>query len=138
MMRVPFETRDDQPHDGNPELRPGQIDGNGARDSGFVQSVQHPAQIFAQIVGGKARHVAKSHRGDFRDQCIDQRVTDRGIRVFFLVFGWRQIIANACDVSEPALRRLSQRSAQRDRAIGVAAGTVIAAQPRGIGRRRFA
>src|SRR5712675_1491094 len=82
---------------------------------------------FYQIVGDKARDLAKTHRHTSASERIEQRIADFGFGRL-LVFRRRQVVANAGDIGQPGLCRLGQGAAERDCPIGMAAGTVVASQ----------
>ena len=120
MMRVPLETGHDKTHDRDVELRPGQINRDGAFDAGGAQTIQRPPQIRREVVRDEIRHILEPHRRGLRRERIEQRIADLGFRRL-RVFLRREVVADASDIGEPSLRCLGQGAAERDRPVAITA-----------------
>jgi len=137
-MRVPdvaFETRNDRSDYRDAEFRAGQVHGDNSSDPRRAQLFQLPSEVSTQIICGKARNLREQMRLALPAESVEERVPNIGARRI-LIFRRRQIVANAGDISQAGLGRLAECPGQRDRPIGMAAGTVEMAQPaRFVGRR---
>src|SRR5581483_235369 len=113
-----FRAGNDDPHDGNADLRAGEVERNDLREPVSAKTVEQKTHILGDVI-----ELARTDRRERPDlAATEDRV---GIEIDWRGDDTGQILAAALDVPQPALRRLGQRTCGRDASVRMGAAAAV-------------